>query len=188
MRGLILFACAAALYAQTSPATQPAKQPGGLEADWDIRPVLQEISAHASRLVPVLEKIDAHQWVAKGASPTYAQQLEASKAQAKALMSGAKALAADPQHLSESLQVLFRIQGLDAMLRSVEEAMRNYGSPAEAQELASLNAENGLNTGRLQQYIVNLAAEREQDLKVMDEEAQRCRGILVPAARPAGKR
>src|ERR1039458_8629931 len=32
-------------------------QEKGIEPDWDIRPVLKEIAAHAQRMVPVLEQI-----------------------------------------------------------------------------------------------------------------------------------
>ena len=70
------------------------------------------------------------------------------------------------------------------MLNSLEEGVRKYQSPAEASALASLEAENGANRDRFQKYIVNLAAEREQDLAVMDREAQRCRGILTQTPRP----
>jgi hypothetical protein len=37
-------------------------QEKGIEPDWDIRPVLKEIAAHAQRMVPVLEQIDAREW------------------------------------------------------------------------------------------------------------------------------
>ncbi|MGA2594408.1 MAG: hypothetical protein ABSH32_31290, partial [Bryobacteraceae bacterium] len=35
-------------------------QEKGIEPAWDIRPVLKEIAAHAQRLIPVLDKIDAN--------------------------------------------------------------------------------------------------------------------------------
>ena len=182
LRGLLFLTCAAALFAQ---APSPAPQTAGLETDWDIRPVLTEISAHAGRLLPALDKIDVHAW--KGASETYIAQLQSSKEQARALSAGAKALAANPEHLSAALEVYFRIQGLDSMLNSLVEGVRKYQSPAEASALASLEAENGANRDRFQKYIVNLAAEREQDLAVMDREAQRCRGILTQTPRPGRK-
>jgi len=50
LRGLILLACAAALHAQ--------QQPAGLEPDWDIGVILQEMSAHAVRLLPVLDRLE----------------------------------------------------------------------------------------------------------------------------------
>jgi hypothetical protein len=183
LRGLILWACAAALYGQAQPAHQ---QPAGLEPDWDISVILQEMSTHAGRLLPVLDQIDVQAWVEKGASDTYAAQLQSSKDQAQAFADGARDLARNPEKLSASLELLFRVQGLETMLGSLEEGTRKYQDPAVAQKLASLEAENGANRDRFQKYIVNLAAEREQQFLVMDREAQRCRGILTaqPAASP----
>ena len=183
LRGLILWSCAAALYGQAQPAHQ---QPAGLEPDWDISVILQEMSAHAGRLLPVLDQIDVKAWFEKGASETYAAQLQSSKDQAKAFADGARDLARNPEKLSASLELLFRVQGLETMLGSLEEGVRKYQDPAVAQKLASLEAENGGNRDRFQKYIVNLAAEREQQFQVMDREAQRCRGILTtqPAATP----
>jgi len=49
----------------------------------------------------------------------------------------------------------------------------------------ALSAENGANRSRLERYLVNLAADQEQQLQVMDSEAQRCRALLTaPASRP----
>jgi len=178
LRGLILFACAAALNAQTQPPATP-QQVSGLEADWDIAPILQEIGDHALRLLPALDQTDTKSWLAKGASETYAAQVESSKEQARALADGAKALSRNPEVLSSALEVFFRIQGLETMLGSVAEAMRKYQSPAAAQALIALSAENGANRDRLQGYIVNLAAQRDKEYQVMDKEAQRCRGMLT---------
>jgi len=183
LRGLTLWACAAVFCGQAQPAQ---RQPAGLEPDWDIGVILQEMSAHAGRLLPVLDQLDVKAWLRKGASDTYAAQLQSSKEQAKAFADGATDLARNPEKLSASLELLFRIQGLETMLGSLEEGIRKYQDPAAAQTLASLEAENGVNRDRFQRYIVNLAAERERQFEVMDREAQRCRGILSaqPAASP----
>ena len=186
--------CAGALGAQTPAASNPGQpeapaQPTGFETAWDIAPVFNEISAHAGRLGAALDKLDAQGWVKKGASDTYAAQLESSRQQVRAMQTEAKTLATNPDRLSATLVLLFRIQGVDSMMPSIEEAMRKYQSPADGQALARLVAENGLNRDRIQNYIVNLASEREQDLKVMDEEAQRCRSTMtaVPGARTKKK-
>lgn len=181
LRALTLLACAVALYIPARPSQQ---QPTGLEPDWDIRPVLQEIGDHATRLLSALDRIDAKSWVEKGASETYAAQLQSSKDQAKALADGARALAPNPEKLSASLELLFRIEGIETMLTSLEEGARKYQSPADAEALASLSAENGANRERFRKYIVNLAAEREQQFLVMDREAQRCRGIITTQPAP----
>jgi hypothetical protein len=185
VRGLLL-SCAAVAFAQ-APAPQP---PAGLIASWEIAPVLQEISAHAGRVLPELDKLNAEAWVAQGASDTYSRQLESSKQQARAIVDAAKALAQNPEKLSASLELLFRIQALESMIGSLSEAVRKYQTPADAQALVGLSAENGANRERFQAYIVNLAAEREQDLIVMDREAQRCRALVTqtPPAKTGRKR
>ena len=181
MRGLILVACASGLYAPAQQAPR-SQQPAGLETDWDIAVVLNEMSAQAERLLPLLDHADSNGWVAKGAPEAYARQLRGSKEQARALADGAKALAQNPEKFSAGLELFFRLHGLENMLGSVEEALRKYQSPADAEALVALAAENDANRDRFQQYLVNLAAEREKEYTVMDQEAQRCRGILTAPA------
>jgi len=182
VRTLAIFFCGAALYAQ-------APQPAGLETKWEIAPVLQEIAVNSERLLPLLDKIDAQEWVERGASDTYVAQLQSSKEQARAVAVEARALAASPERLAASLQLLFRIQAVETMVASLGEGIRRFISPLAGQALASAAARNGAARERLQLYIVNLAAEREQDLAVMDREAQRCRGMLTQAPpKSTGKR
>jgi hypothetical protein len=185
-RGLILFVCLGAFSGRTQSAAAP-QQSAGLQSDWEIAAVLQEISAHAARVLPLLDRADAQQWAAKGAPAAYAAQLQSSKEQAQALADGAKALAANPETLSAELQVLFREQGLETLLNSIAEAMRKYQNPAAAQELIAMAAESGANRDRLEEYVVNLASEHEKEYQVMDKEAQRCRAVVL-APPPAKKK
>jgi hypothetical protein len=180
----MLIACAAALGAQTPgqkpvPSASPAAQPAGLETDWEMGAVMKEIAAHAARLSPALDRIDARSWVDQGASETYGEQLQSAKEQTRALNDGASALAKNPEKLSALLDIFFRIQAIDAMLNSVEEGIRKYGNKPDAQTLVSLQSESSPNRERLQRYIVSLAAEREQEFQAMDREAQRCRGVVT---------
>jgi hypothetical protein len=170
---------------------QPPAPDAGLLPDWDVRAVLEEMSAHAGRLLPVLDKVNAQAWVAKGASDTYVAQLKSSREQAQALAAGAKALAQNPEKLSVCLELYFRLAGLEDMLNSLADGIRRYQDPALAQSLASLSAENGANRNRFQVYIVNLADQREQECAIMDREAQRCRASIAtqptgPTKSPAG--
>jgi len=182
--------CCAALYGQT-PAGQSgasSSAPAGLETAWEIAPVLEEISAHAARLLPELDRVNASEWVNRGASDTYLEQLQAAKDQTKALADQAKVLSRSPEKLSAGLVVLFRIQGLEAIIGSLLEGMRKYQGAAAAQELAALAAENGANRDRFQRYLVNLAADEEQRVAVMDKEAQRCRSMVAAPAPRTGKK
>lgn len=183
LRSLLFVSLAALLQGQA-----PASPQAGLVPDWDIRVILEEISAHAGRLQPLLDRIDAKGWVAKGASETYAAQLQSCKEQARAMAGGAKALAQNPEKLSASLELYFRLAGLEDMLASVGDGVRRYQSAALAQQLAAAVAENGANRNRLQTYIINLATQREQECAVMDQEAQRCRGILATQPPPGARK
>ena len=187
LRGLILFACLGVFTAQTQAPANP-QPPAGLESDWDIAVVLQQVSAHAAHLIPALSRADASLWASKGAPAAYAAQLESSKEQAQALADGAKALAANPETLPAELQLVFREQSLEATLASVAEAMRKYQSPQLAQELVAVTAEGGADRDRLESYVVNLAAEREKEYQVMDQEAQRCRAAVLAPAGAAKKK
>jgi hypothetical protein len=177
-RGSILLVCAG-LFSARAQSPAPPQQSGGLESDWDIAAVLREISAHAARILPLLDRADASEWAAKGAPAAYAAQLQSSKEQARALADDAKALAANPETLSAELQVLFRERGLETLLNSIAEAMRKYQNPAAAQELIATVAEGGANRDRLEEYVVNLASEHEKEYQVMDKEAQRCRAVVL---------
>lgn len=180
---------------QPPPAASAASAPkpiapealAGLETPWSIAPVIQEIGAHFGRLLEALNRIDTKAWVAKGASETYGQQLESCKAQAKAVSDAAALLARNPEQLAADLELFFRFQAVETMLGSIEEGMRKYQSPRDAEALASLQAEEGANRDRFQRYIIALAADRERQLKITDEEAQRCRAMFTTTIPPAAK-
>jgi hypothetical protein len=179
---IALLICVAAV---TASAQAPQQKPAGLDAEWDIAVILGEISAHAGRLLPALDRIDAQAWVAKGAPDAYAAQLESARQQAQAVQNAAKALAADPERLAAGLELFFRIQGIDEMIASVSQGIRKYQSGADAEALIALAAENGTNRDRFREYLVNLAADREKQLEIMDREAQRCGAELAaPSASP----
>jgi hypothetical protein len=179
-------ACGIVVFLAGGLALCSSAQDRGIEPEWDIRPVLKGIAAHAQRLIPTLEKIDAEGMVKNGAPETYLSQINESKVQAKALATEASALANSPEKLSADLATFFRMLSLEKTLYSVQEGLRKYWNPAIADLLNSQMAENGVNRERFQRYVVDLAAEREKECAVMDHEAQRCRGILArqPNAAP----
>jgi hypothetical protein len=166
-----VFLCAASVPAQSTPQ--------GVAPDWDIKVILQEIASHAQRLLPMLDQIDVKPWIASGASETYAAQMQSLRDQVRSVAVQAKELAARPEKLSRALEIYFRLQGMDSMMRAVEGGVRKYQNPALADMLASVAREDSPNRERFQHYIVEMAVQREQEYAVMDHEAQRCRGILA---------
>ena len=57
--------------------------------------------------------------------------------------------------------------------------MSSHNQLAYAGGRLYVGAYDGQSRERFQKYIVDLAAEHEQECAVMDHEAQRCRGILA---------
>jgi len=166
-------------------ATQaPAQSLPGLPPDWDISVIIGEIGAHATRLGPALDRLNAKAWTDKGASETYASQLQSAKDQARSLAQDATALKANPEKLSALLEVYFRIHALEQLIGSLVDGARKYQDSAVAGDLASLAAENDGNRNRLQTYIITLATQREQECAVMDREAQRCRAAVATQPPP----
>src|SRR3954451_18047612 len=97
LRALCSLACAAAAFAQ---AQAPIPPPMGLETPWEMAPIFQELSAHAGRLLPLIESANAEAWVRSGgASDTYIAQKQSAREQTQALAIEAKALAATPEKL-----------------------------------------------------------------------------------------
>jgi len=151
----------------------------GLEPTWDMAAVMDQLGKDTARLEPLLGQVNAAGWVQKGASDTYVSQLQSCKDQARAIVTEAAALKRNPEKLSSALQMYFRFEGLETMLTSLEEAARRYQTGDIAQSLASTFAESGANRERLRNYVVSLAADRERQFEIMDQEAQRCRGVLM---------
>jgi hypothetical protein len=164
-----LFAVAA--FAQNAPQ--------GLEPTWDMAAIMDQLGKDTARLQPLLDQVNADGWAQKGASETYRAQLQSSKDQARAIVTEAAALTRNPEKLSGALQLYFRFEGLETMLGSLEEAARRYQDARIAQDLAQTFAISGANRERLRNYVVNLAADRERQFEIMDQEAQRCRGTLM---------
>jgi hypothetical protein len=153
-----------------------AQAPG---ATPEISRTILDIAGNAERLIPMMDQIKPEEWVKKGASETYVAQWKTSEDQCKALVADARALAQSPDKLVDLLKVLFRVQFLEIAMGSLEEGLRKYQNPALAELLNGTRAENIPNREKLQQYAIDLADQREQDYKVADAEAQRCRSQLI---------
>jgi hypothetical protein len=158
----------------------------GLQVDPQILTVFSGISQHAARLEPMLGQVRPNDWIAKGASDTYAAQLSSSRQGIAAIQSDMAALAQHPDRMSDCMKALFRVLAVHQTLDSLMGGLRKYQNPALADLIESVAAEDRADLDRLQQYILELASDKEEQFNVMDKEAQRCRAILSrqPAATP----
>ncbi|MBI4875376.1 MAG: hypothetical protein HY822_12150 [Acidobacteria bacterium] len=165
-------------------------QPAGLPPEWEVRKMLAELSALAQRFQPILDQLNPRSWVAAGAPETYVTQVASTKKEVGYLVATGKALAERPEKLSLALETLFRMQAIEAFLRSLSEGVRRYQNPALADLLDGVMGETLGSRERLRQYVVELAAVKEDELAVMNQEAQRCRAAISrqPAPRQTDSR
>jgi hypothetical protein len=159
----------------------------GVAPQWDIATTITAFSAQAGRVKPILDQLTPQAWVEKGAPEVYVSQWTRAKQDLASVMESVNTLNRDPEKLTAALDAYFRWTAFEARVGSLVEGVRHYQNPAVGDLLVGAVAENSTNRDLLQQHISDLAAQQEQELKVVDQEAQRCRTTLNPRtpARPA---
>ena len=186
-RGVIAHACLAAVLACW--AEPLSAQNEGLAPEWELRKDLDALVEQTRRLKPLLDAVKPREWVEKGAPAAYEGQWKSVQAESDYLVRSAGELAKEPDRLTVALEAYLRMQSRDALLVSLSEGIEKYQNPALADLVRSAMAGGAAAGEKLRQYVVELAALKEGQLKVADQEAQRCRTMLMqqPARPSAGR-
>ena len=165
-----------------------ASPPSGILAPWDVKQMLKDLNAQTQKLKPLLQQMKPQQWLDNGAPPAYVTQYQDALARVDDTVRAANALSQQTESLSLALEAYFRMEALEDVAHSVEQCVRKYGDRPTADQLAQLIAEDFTNRQKLRSYLEDLSVTREQQFKVADAEAQRCRGIIsketLPGRRP----
>ena len=170
-----------ALWAQPAPS---------VPAPWDVSKSVNELAAQVAKLKPVLAQLTPQTWVEQGAPEAYVAQWKSSTQELDYLAQAARELEKQPEKISAALNLYFRLQAIEWRLESLAEGARKYQNPAAGDQLAEAVGVHATQRDQLREYITDLAAQNEQQLAVMDREAQRCREAQngarpAPAAAPA---
>ncbi len=161
------------------PQTSSVPQPAGLETPWDVRTILAKLNADTGELKPLLDSMKPQQWYEqKGAPSTYILQWQTAQRQLNDVSEASKLLGQKTESLSLALDDYFRLEALDVTAHSLEEGVRKYGDRVTAERFSQVLARNFNDRERFRDYIRDLAASTEQNFKIADEEAQRCRGMI----------
>ena len=162
-------------------------QQTGLSPQWDVQKTVGALAVEARRLKPVLDQVKPQEWLSKGAPETYLAQWKSTRSEIDSLVITTENLAREPERLTLALETFFRLEALEAMAGSLGDGIRKYQNPALADLLQGVMAQNSGNRQTLARYILDLAAAKELEFKVIDQEAQRCRGAISRQPAPAGK-
>jgi hypothetical protein len=170
----------------TSGGGQTPASSGGVESEWDLKKMLDALSAGARRLKPLIEQANPQNWSDAQGAQSYAPQWKAAQNEIQYLTLSADKLVKEPESLTVALEAYFRLQALDSSVSSLIEGIRKYQNPAVADLLQGSLVENLNNRERLKSYLTELAQTKEQEFKIMNKEAQRCRGIMSKQPPPSG--
>jgi hypothetical protein len=147
----------------------------GLTTPWDLKKTLEALQSNGNRMLPVIEQLQPAEWVANGAPDGYQAQKSQVMLQLRGLTTQAQRLASDPEKLTLALDIFLRIETFDLNLQSLAEGVRTYHNPAIAELMIGMRNENGHARQALRSYMVELAEAKEQEFKIVDQEAQKCR-------------
>ncbi len=167
------------------------KPNAGVSPEWDIRQDMTALAGQIRQLQPMVDNIKPETWISQGAPTAYVKQLVSLQTGMGYLLGSAEKVAKEPERLTAALDAYFRIQYVETLIGSLREGVRKYQSPDLAEILNGLMTASSNSIEKLRAHIVDLASLREQEMSVMDQEAQRCRGMLsrIPLDPPAsGKR
>ena len=164
----------------------PASQ--GLENSWDVRKIIADVQTDTAQLQPMLLQIHPQVWVdQKGAPTTYLIQWQAAQQQGNGLAVVLKLFAQKTESLSQGLDTYFRLEALEVTERSLAQGGQQYDTRAQSDKLSMMIAHNFANRERLRDYLRDLATSTEQNFKLADQEAQRCRANLSREPLPSAK-
>jgi hypothetical protein len=164
------------------------QQPAGLETPWDVRKILADLTVQTNQLKPLLAQLNPQQWADKGASSTYILQWQTAQRQLQDVLVSTQRLAQKTDSLSLALDTYFRLEALEVSMRSLEEGAQRYGPRPMAEKLGAYVAHCFDSRQRVRDYLQDLASSTEQNFKIADEEAQRCRGMISKEAPSSSKK
>jgi hypothetical protein len=99
-------------------------------------------------------------------------------------------IAQHPEAMQDVMRALFRVHRFDSDLDGLLGSVRRYQNPALADLIESVAAGDLKSIEKLEQYVLDLANEKERELDLENNEAQRCRSILAsqPPVHPSAPR
>jgi hypothetical protein len=177
----------------TAPTPTPAQQKvlsqadAGLESPEEARAIVLGVVKEEDQLKPLLGTLDPQSWSdKKGAPTTYVIQLQAAQQQGRDLDLVAKLFLQHIDSLKAAMDLYFWMEALETSARSLNEGAQRYADRPVAEQLATFVARNFDSRQRFREYMKDLAANLEQNYKVADEEAQRCRAVENKEPAPRG--
>jgi len=157
----------------------------GVATEWDVQKLTAGIAQQAREVASVLSAAKPEKWTELGAPEAYVRQLRSTQNEAAALIRSADLLARDPEKMTAALDTYFVMLDMEQLGGSLANGLRKYQSVAVGDRLAQELGATAAFRAKLREHITSLAAVREEEFQVMNQEAQRCRGMISRQSEPA---
>lgn len=154
-------------------------QQQGMTPRWEIIEITEHLSESAKDIQAILSQVRPKDWAREGAPDAYVAQNITLQSDLANLELSAQALRRKPEKLSVAIDTFLWLDRVGSMLRSLTAAVRKYQNPGLGDLLASAGNRATTFEETLKGYLRQLAVERETELEISHNEAQRCRGTLV---------
>jgi hypothetical protein len=185
---LLAFLAAAVLSAraQSTPPAPPAvphndlsQAYAGLESPEEARAIVTGVLKTNEQLKPVLAALNPQAWYEKkGAPSSYVVQWQSAQQQLNDVNTVGKLFLQHVDRLDTAMDLYFRLEALEFSSRALNEGAQRYADRPAADQLGTFVAHNFDSRQRFREYLKDLATSVEQNYKIADEEAQRCRALV----------
>lgn len=162
-------------------------QSPGIPAEWDVKHLMDDLVKEAQRATPLMQLTNPERWNNPDAGRSYVAQWKSGQSLIQYFTMSAENLARQPERLSVALETYFRMESMETNLRSLADGIRKYYDPRIADQVQTIIVENSNNREKLKQYLTELSSTKEQEFKVADSEAQRCRGMISRQPTPTSR-
>ncbi len=153
----------------------------------DVTALTGEISQRSERLKPLFAQVHPEGWTQQGAPAVYAAQWKSLGEQNTSIQVDMADAGQHTDAMPAMMTALFRIHRFDVDLEGMIPAIRRYQDESLGDQIEAAFAGDQRAVEKLQQYVLDLANEKERLLDLENSEAQRCRAQLAgpPVSRPS---
>jgi hypothetical protein len=141
---------------------------------WDVKPRAQELARDVAGLQPMVEQIRVDRWQGPDAG-RFEVRKQAALSGIRRVKESAEAVAAAPEKLGASIELLSRLDTLLLDLGALTYGLSRYNSGATADIVYAALERVGAHRESFRGYAEELAAARDSEYSVALREAQRCR-------------
>ncbi len=156
----------------------------GLLPRWEVEAMAKSLEEYSAGLQQLLEQVRPKEWVQKGASDAYGEQYEMLRLELSNVSLSAQNLGRNTEKISVVVDTFLWLDRSGSMLQSISDGVERYQNPALASLLRSAIARGQGAQEKLKEYMRELAVDREAQLEIAHNEAQRCRDEVIKR-RPA---